>query len=229
MTFPRNDQQKFWEQLKPFKPELYLSATLATLAAIGMLILSEAGVEGSFNNIVIALFRMFPEKFKLVSFPEHPDFIRIDNTLRLDCKHANLVIGNRVGGFSLTSHGKIMAEESLTQLRSGKSILTTQEQRQVSSGQRRNRQTRLVNEVRKSEAFRKYAFGKGDEIGRYDVVDVLHGTLDTDPRILKKNLEVLKQYAKDLVDLKEFRETATPVVEFLNFLESRWGGVFYER
>lgn len=222
MSSQHNKQQKFWDQLRPIKPRLYLNASLASLAALGILILNEAGVEGSFNNVVIALFRLFPEKFKLVSFPEHPDFIRIDNTLRLDCKHSNLVTGNRVRGFSLTSHGRIMAEEAVAQIRSGKSVVGTQEH----SGLKRNRETRLIEEVRKSGAFQKYVLGKKEDIGRYEIIDVLHGTLDADRQILRKNLEVLKQYAKDLKDLKEFRDKAAPVVEFLNFIESRWGSVF---
>lgn len=225
MISQHNNQKMFWEHLRPFESEQYLKASLATLASIALFVLQEAEIEGSFDNVAVAMFRMFPEKFKLVSFPEHPDFIRIDNTLRLDCKHAHLVIGNRVKGFALTSHGKAMAEETLAQLRSRKGILATQDQKSTLSDMRRNRETRLIGEVRKSEAFQKYASGKKDEISRYDICDVLHATLDTDPSILRKNLDLLKQYSRDLVGLKEFHEAAVPVVEFLNFLESMLGGI----
>jgi len=218
----------FWERLRPFESEQYLKASLATLASVALFVLQEAEIEGSFDNVAVAMFRMFPEKFKLVSFPEHPDFIRIDNTLRLDCRHAHLVIGNRVKGFALTSHGKAMAEEALAQLRSRKGILAAQDQKSTLSDMRRNRETRLIGEVRKSEAFQKYASGKKDEISRYDICDVLHATLDTNPSILRKNLDLLKQYSRDLVGLKEFHETAVPVVEFLNFLESRLGGITHK-
>jgi hypothetical protein len=93
---------------------------------------------------------------------------------------------------------------------------------------RRNRETRLIGEVRKSEAFQKYASGKKDEISRYDICDVLHATLDTDRSILRKNLDLLKQYSRDLVRLKEFHETAVPVVEFLDFIESKLGGITHK-
>lgn len=226
MTLQHDRQKKFWEKLRPFKAELYLSASLATLAAVGLLSLLEAGLDGSFDNVAVILFRLFPEKFKLVSFPEHPDFLRIDNTLRLDCKHAYLVAGGRARGFSLTNHGKIIAEDALLQLRTGKVIPNAQEQRQAPSSSRRNRETRLVSEVRKSEAFQKYITGKKAELSRYDVCDALHGTLDTHPDKLKPNLNLLKQYAKDLIALQEFREMATPIMEFLDYLESKWGSIF---
>lgn len=228
MTSQHNDQKIFWERLQPFKFEQYHNASLAILASVALFVLQEAGIEASFDNVAVAMFRTFPEKFKLVSFPEHPDFIRIDNTLRLDCKHAHLVIGNRVKGFALTSHGKAMAEEALNQLRSREGILVTQDMKSPISDMRRNRETRLIGEVRKSAAFQKYASGKKDEISRYEICDVLHATLDTDISILRKNLDLLKHYSRDLVGLKEFHETARPVVEFLNFLESRLGGTTYK-
>ena len=229
MKSQNNSQNKFWEKLAPVKPELYLGASLATLAAVGVFCLSEAGLEGSFDNVAVVLFRLFPEKFKLLSFPEYPDFLRIDNTLRLDCKHSHLVTGNRVRDFALTSHGRVVAEEALIQLRTGKSILTAQEQRQTLSGSRRNRETRLVDEVRKSEAYRKYILGKKAELNRYDVCDVLHGTLDTRPDKLKPNLELLKQYSHDLMGFQEYREMGTQVAQFLDFVESIWEEIFRAR
>jgi len=228
MMSQHNNRKMFWDHLRPFESEQYLKASLATLVSIALFVLQEAEIEGTFDNVAVALFRMFPEKFKLVSFPEYPDFIRTENTLRLDCKHAHLVIGNRVKGFALTSHGKAMAEEALAQLRSRKGILATQDQKSTLSGMRRNRETRLIGEVRKSEAFQKYASGKKDEISRYDICDVLHATLDTDRSILRKNLDLLKQYSRDLVRLKEFHETAVPVVEFLDFIESKLGGITHK-
>lgn len=228
MTSQHNDQKMFWERLRQFKFEQYHKASLATLASVALLILQEAGIEGSFDNAAVAMFRLFPEKFKLVSFPEHPDFIRIDNTLRLDCKHAHLVIGNRVKGFALTSHGKAMAEEALNQLKSREGVLVTQDEKSPLSNMRRNRETRMISEVRKSTAFQKYASGKKDEISRYEICDVLHVTLDTDISILRENLGLLKQYSRDLVRLKEFHETASRVVEFLNFLESKLGGISHK-
>ncbi len=229
MMSPYSEKKElFWEHLRPFEYERYLKASLATLASIALFILQEAGIEGSFDNVAVAMFRMFPEKFKLVSFPEHPDFIRIDNTLRLDCKHAHLVIGNRVKGFALTGHGRVMAEEALNQLKSREGILATQDQKSPLSDNRRNRETRLIGEVRKSAAFGKYVSERKDEISYYEICDVLHATLDADTAVMRKNLHLLKQYSRDLVGLREFQETAGPVVEFLNFLESKLGGITNE-
>lgn len=107
-------------------------------------------------------------------------------------------------------------------------IPTTQEQRQSLSSSRRNRETRLITEVLKSEAFQKYAAGRKAELSRYEINDALHGTLDTPPDKLKPNLDLLRQYAKDLLGLKEFQEVATSVIEFLNYLESKWESIFHD-
>lgn len=225
MTSQLDIQKTFWDRLRPFDPERYLEASLAVLASVALLILQDANIEGSFDNVAVAMFRMFPEKFKLISFQDYPDFIRIDNTLRLDCKHSHLTTGNRVKGFVLTGHGKTIAEDALAQLKSSKGIPATPA---LLSGMRRNRETRLISEVRKSEAFQKYASGKKDEIGTYDICDVLHATLDTDRSILKKNLELLMQYSRDLAGLKEFQEIALSVKEFLVFLESKLESATHE-
>jgi hypothetical protein len=228
MTSRLSDQKTFWELLRPFEPNRYLKASLAILASVALFILQEAKIEGSFDNVAVAMFRMFPEKFKLVSFPEYPDFIRIDNTLRLDCRHSHLMTGSRVKGFALTSHGKAMAEDALSQLNSLKGVLATPEHKSILSDLRRNRETRLISEVLKSEAFQKYASGKKDEISSYEICDVLHATLDTDRTILKKNLELLMQYSRDLAGLEEFREIAVSVNAFLVFLKSKLEGAIHK-
>ena len=213
----------YWQNLEKIKPVLYLNIPLAKLAATAIYKLQEAGLESSFNHIAVSLYRMFPEKFKLVSFPEYPDFIRIDNTLRLDCNHARLVSGNRTKSFTLTPHGKMIAEETLQLLLGGTNKSTERGDVDSTRERKRNRQTSLINGVTKSFAYQKFVEGERNHISKFDTVNFLHGTLDTDTKLLKQNLQTLLGYAKDLNEFEQHRKVANSVLQFLKYIEKNWG------
>jgi hypothetical protein len=84
----------------------------------------------------------------------------------------------------------------------------------------RNSATRLTSEVEKSDAYRK--FKSGEPITRFDVCDVLHGSLGTDDKLLKMNLEKLQTYANSLLPVKEYQDLAESVIKFLGFVEKNW-------
>ena len=211
---------QFWKNLRPFKTRCYLDGfPLSRLAAVAIYVLSKSGIESSFNNIAIGLFRMFPEKFKLVSFPEHPDFVRIDNTLRLDCSHSNLAVGNRVKGFKLTEHGNMIAQQTLELLKNNQKPANVEERTEIG----RNRETKLVKEVLESVAYKKFNSQRKNQIQKFEVVDLLHGTLDTDSKKLKANLDILSKYAQDLKDFEKHRSAASSVTEFLKYIKKNWG------
>jgi hypothetical protein len=214
--------ERAWAQFAAYDPLHYTQVRLDKLAAVGMYRLSKSGLDCTFDNIVVALHRLFPEKFSLLSFPEYPDSIRVDNTLRLDCKHSQYLQGNRTKGFSLTELGSMAAQDTLKELE-GQSLRIHAEV--PSSGERRNRATLLTREVRESDAYRK--FQSGDQLTRFDVCDVLHGSLDTDDRRLKRNLQTLQAFAKLLLPLKEYNDLGASVMTFLDFVESNWEKVMH--
>lgn len=205
-----------WSSFVAYDPERYRQLRLDNLAAVGMHLLSNSGLECTFDNIVVALHKLFPEKFSLLSFPEYPDSIRVDNTLRLDCKHSEFTTGNRRKGFSLTELGRIAAEDALRVLETE----STAQRPDKLTGERRNRATLLTTEASKSDAYRKFKSGR--RLSRFDVCDALHGSLDTDDKRLKRNLQALQAYAKMLQPLKEYHDLATSVTEFLKFVETNW-------
>jgi hypothetical protein len=216
-------EREFWTGILPYPTKAYAEGIpLAKLVAVAIFLLQKAGIESSFNNIAIASYKLFPEKFKMVSFPEYPDFVRIDNTLRLDCKKTHLIDkkSNRRIGFPLSNHGEAIAEETVEILHGS---------HEISGGKfmgekRRNRQTRLVDEISKSSAFKKFATGQ-TEIPRFEIVDFLHGTLSTDNSVLRESLEILKGYAKDLNEFEQYRSKATSVMKFLQYVEDNWGSL----
>ena len=111
------------DSLESYKEEQYSSGiTNAKLAAVALLKLEEIEVERTFENVVMALQKIFPGKFSLITYSKIPDTIRVDNTLRLDAGkgHAEYLTGNRPKGYKLTSNGRVAAEEAIQQIESSK-------------------------------------------------------------------------------------------------------------
>ena len=107
------NKQNFWNELKPFSSEKYSGISLAELVTVGILKLNQSKLETNFENITVILHKLFPDKFSLTYFPEYPDTIRVDITIRVHCKERGLVKGNRPKGFVLTGQGQILAEKAL--------------------------------------------------------------------------------------------------------------------
>ena len=63
------DSKKFWNNLKPYKLELYQGEALSKLTTVGILKLHNAEIDASFENITVILYKLFPEKYSLVGFP----------------------------------------------------------------------------------------------------------------------------------------------------------------
>lgn len=208
------------EKLKAYKPEQYsFGITNAKLIAVALLKLEEQKIEKTFENVVVTVSKLFPGKFSLIHYPQIPDTMRIDNTLRLDAgkNHAEFIVGNRVKGYRLTGLGKIAAEKTIEQLESGSN----------SSGKKRiaktrKNETRLVSDIADSLAFDKFSKKQFSSINKFDVCDVLHGTLETDSEKLAKNLDTLEYHTNALKPIKEYEKLANDVSEFLNYLKVNW-------
>lgn len=218
-------KNNLFKNIKSFKPKQYSSGTTnAKLAAIALLKLEEIKVEITFENVVVILQKLFPGKFSLINYPDIPDTIRVDNTLRLDAKkHGKYLTGNRPKGYKLTPMGRITAEEALEKLKTN----TTGSKTTISSTNR-NRYTRLVNSVTDSSAFQKFSTKQFAEINKFDVCDVLHGTLETNPEKLLANLGSLKHYAESIKSIKEYEKLAHEVLKLFEYLNKNWETLMHD-
>ena len=194
--------------------------TNAKLIAVGLYYLEENGIENTFENVVVALQKLFPGKFSLITYPEIPDTIRIDNTLRLDAQnHSKYLTGNRPKGYKLTANGRITAEETIHLLESSAS---TKGKKSIISGIQRNRYTKLIGAVTQSDCFEKFSSKQLSEIKKFDVRRVLQCTLETPDEKALANLEALKSMAIALNEIKEYEVLAKDVLELLNYLSDNW-------
>lgn len=206
-------------ELKTYKSEQYSSGVpIAKLVAVAMWHMDEKKIPTNFENVVVSIQKLFPGKFSLLNYPQIPDTMRIDNTLRLDAQnHAHYIKGNRKKGYMLTGLGKMTAEETVEQLLTG-----TNSSRRVTIGKNRKQETRIISEVENSIAFEKFSTKQYSSINKFEICDVLHGTLETNSDDLERNLETIIGYAQLIKPIKEYEKLATNVLEFLKYIEDNW-------
>lgn len=190
--------------LKAYPSRLYDGINLNWLILLSVGVLEEKGVDLSFENIVVAAFRLFPKKFSLLGYPEHPDANRIRAALVLRCAYKNRqwLLGTISQGFAFTERGR-------QELELAKQALQEDYLPIKKTFSKTRRFEKLLGEVRASPAYAKYFKGERDRISEAECCHVLQGTLDSDRRVLLDNLTKLREMAtsleqKDLVGFMDW-------------------------
>jgi hypothetical protein len=196
------------EKLKEIKEDKYKNVDLDHLMMYVMGQLEQIGADLSYENAVVAAFKIFPRKFSLPGYPEHPDSNRVEQCLwRCAGKTRQWLSGKARQGFIITNRSRLFikeAEDLLSGILYKKTKATSQTRRKES----------ILAEVIASSAYKKYLKGEGDFITEAEFCFLLQGTLDSSKETLKKNFNSLKIFADELV--------RKDVVEFLDWLEERF-------
>ena len=163
----------------------------------------------SFENIVVASFRLFPKKFSLLGYSEYPDANRVYKRL-WDCisKSKQWLGGHFRKGFVITERSKIFIKEAEEKLQD-----VSLQNKQVSSRTRRQKEV-LINELIASPAYSKYLNNQGETITEAEFCFLLQGTLDSSVGTLRNNLNLFKNLVSEL--------GRQDLLEFFKFLESRF-------
>ena len=170
--------------------------------------LEKIGIELSFENAVMASFKLFPQKFSLLGFPDYPDANRIMKCLwRFTSKVKPWLSGKIKQGFVITERGRAPIKEV-------EAILRGQYPIEKKSPSKTRREELLLKEVMSSTAYLKYAEKQNDSISEGDLCYLLQGTLDSDRQMLKENLFLLRKYASELK--RQY------LLEFFNWLEQHF-------
>lgn len=205
-----------------YKQEKYNSVgiTNAKLAAVALYHLEENEIDKTFENVVVALQKLFPGKFSLITYPDIPDTIRVDNTLRLDAGkgHAEYLTGNRPKGYRLTSKGRFAAEETIQLLQSS----NTKQKKQTLDYKRQNRYVRIVSAITKSDCFEKYTTKQLSEITNFDVRRLVQCTLQTPEEKVLANFDTVMDMTIALSKIKEYEKITNGVLELLNYIQDHW-------
>ena len=196
------------EKLKPFDDERYANVDLDHLAVYAMGELEKIGVDLSFENGVVAVFKLFPKKFSLPGFPLYPDSKRANDCFWRCADKRKKWLGGK------SRHGFIITERSRRFIKEAEELLTIPITQKTKASSQTRRKELIISEVDISPVFSKYKEGKGESIKESELCHLLQGTLDSSKEILLQNLLSLKTFAEEL-DRKD-------ILEFLVWLEQKF-------
>jgi len=192
--------------ISPFPESSYAAIDLTGLAAFTLFWLQDRHIPATFENIVVASFKMFPLKFSLEGFPDYPDAARVGRTLlQLGPKYRNWARGSVQKGFVLTESGlqKVRkVEHELGAPRHG-------QEPQLAKRAPSPRTMDLGKELRpieESPLFENWRAGEMNEGATLDLLNMLGAYAYTPPRALRDRVTVLENAAAQLdrPDLVEF-------------------------
>jgi hypothetical protein len=202
------DSARPLSQITPFASVAYQSFDLNRLVSFTIHWLQEQRIVTTFENIVVAAYRMFPEKFALEGYPEYPDAARANRALlQLGPKYRNWARGSVQKGFVLTASGLIEVDRVKDALLSAKPL------EQLKPKQRTAPRTLNLSEellgIERSALYAKWSKGALSEGTTLDLLEMLSAYAYTPPRALRDRLAVLENTAKQLGrrDLLEFLES----------------------
>jgi hypothetical protein len=202
------DKEKI-EKLKPFAFDKYKNVDLDHLAVYAISKLEEIGADLSFENSVVAIFKLFPQKFSLLGFPSYPDSLRVYTCLwRCSTDKKKLWLGGKV------RQGFIITDRSRKFIKEAEKLLYETSPKKIKATSQTRRKELLMAELEHSPAYLKYVRGQCDSISEADLCYLLQGTLDSSRGNLKENFITLKNFAVELE-----RED---ISKFLNCLEIRF-------
>lgn len=198
--------------IQPFDYGQYKDIDLDRLTAYAVQHLVQNKIEPLFENIVVALFKMFPKSFSLVGFDDYPDSNRVNRQL-LHCrpKYRNYLVGGMRRGWMPTEKGLAAAEETAELLKSA--TYSSGDRKKRRTARERTKSIHFVNEILRSEAYKKFQKEELEQISDLELCDVLHSNLDTPPSILVKSIQRLVSYAEIAGNVE--------VVRFLAFARQR--------
>jgi len=187
----------------------YKDISLDRLVTYVVYLIIEEKREATFENIVAKCFELFPRKFALIGYSHWPDSARVNKAwlrCRTDFKY---IKGTVKSGFKLTSKGYEVVQEVQRILKP-----TNMKYQSIKKHikDERSREEYFINRIKANSLFAKYMNKEKDlVITEFDFCDLLFCTLESTLETRRKNLSLLKDYAKTLND--------DSVYEFLSYCE----------
>jgi hypothetical protein len=207
--------REFLEKCEPLGESQYNRIDNDRLILYVVNYLEKNKVEPTFEKIVIAAYKLFPKRFSLLGFPEHPDAKTVYYpVMHCSYKKKGWLSGNMQSAFHLTSKGREVLNEVLAAL-SGKISIS-----KTLSALPPRKEKFFLDLLESSSAFQKYNAGRSDDISEMEIRIMLRTRTDTPCEILKENLKKFLEYA-NIADRQK-------LVEFLEYIRksSKWSHLF---
>ena len=195
------------EKLNSIESKYYLNVDLDHLIMYVAGKLNSLNIDLSYENIVVAAFKMFPQKFSLNGYLKYPDSDRIRNCLNRCSMTRKWLGGKALHGFVITELSKMIIQESEKKM-FGKTIVTKKTASQT------RRKELILSDIEKSPTYVKYLQTGISSLTESDFCFILQGTLDTSSKILHDNLKILKLYSKELDRIQ--------IYDFLDEMENKF-------
>ncbi len=186
----------------------YLPLDKDRLVLFAVNFLETKNVEPTFDKIVATAFKLFPNKFSLIGFPEYPDSNVIRECVHLHCtKSKHWLNGNLRSAYKVTDKGTYFLDETKKML-DGKIKIT-----KTHSVTPKRKETTFINLLKKSSAYKKYL--NKQNISDIEIFEALN-VPTASHEVLKLKIDKFIEYSKRIDE-----DSAT---EFLLFLKNRLGG-----
>ena len=213
-----NRTKSIVEDFDPFPEASYREIDLTGLAAFCILRLQDLHVPITFENLVVALFQLFPNKFSLVGFEKFPDAARVGRTLlQLGPKYRNWARGSVQKGFVLTDAGRSKAKIVANAL-AGASSSTPQRIRQPALPRTMDL-SKDIKTIEDSTLYRKWqTTGAIHQANSIELYDLLGAYAYTPARVLRERMKLLETTAVQV--------GRSDVIEFLNTVQKEFAQQF---
>ena len=166
----------------------------------------------TYERLVKECYQKFPKAFSFRKYPEWPDSLKFDRPLRT-LRGKGLIVGSVRDHFELTRFGHDLAHKT-EYILLGKAGVTKARRRE-STG--RSVDDKIIRNLKQSDALRRFQKNPHSfTISETEFRSLLRCTMETPERVLKQNLEYLRNVAK-LYDEKD-------VIRFLSTSENRLYG-----
>ncbi len=191
--------------LKPYEADRYSAIDLNRLTVFAIKVLSDLDVPATFENIAVALFRMFPRRFAMVGFAEYPDATRVNRALlQLRPKYRNWATGKTRLGWQLTVGGEEEARALMGKLGTNASVnlKLSPSDLQAEPGGKVKRTVHAedgVARIRTSALWQKFQLG-WENADALEALDVLEAYSHTPPEALTHRLARLRTTAASVGD-----------------------------
>ncbi len=171
-------------KIKPVEDTVQRGLSGDVCCLLAMQFLESKDIKLSFENIVVATYRLFPSKFGLANYPEFPDSNAVFNSVNLHMQFSkgtsrHWVRGNRRQGYGITEQGRRVLQKYDWVL-----SRTTKEK---AAPRLTQREEKILELIRQSEPYRKFKEGSED-ITDEDVAFMLRFPVGEDPRLASQAL-----------------------------------------
>ena len=216
--------------IEKISEQLTEGISLAKLTAYSLFWLQEWELRRTIESISVLNWKLFPDKFAMVGFPQFPDSLRTNRSLlQGQPKYQNLLTGTATKGFSLNEHGLTVARDlvhrfSAPKTSTGETTASESVMHDIKAKQTDRARTidprKDVARVRQSALFEKWQSGA---ILERDIIHVhtLLGIFEHTPgKVRRQAFRSLLESAEHVGD--------TEVERFLREIHRRFNVVFSE-